>query len=352
MDDNIPYISVMILCYNYGHLLKKALDACAAQTFRDFEIVMINNGSTDNTEEVYREFCRENPGIRTTYVPVYPNQGPCHGWNEGLDHACGEYVMLCDADDWMDPDCLEKLALKAKETDADRVTCQYREVMQDGSVYRDRVFPRPGRGGEHRVYTGMLQGVIFRRNVIEENSIRLPENRKLVCQDFWFTLRFAYAEKSCAILRETLYNYYYNNPVSAISNVLKFIPCEEYYERMLFPTFDEIGKMVRKMNIECTDTRLIYEISYNLIKLYYNFVLTSFQRYRYRESKLSYRKTKAIIKQYIPDYLKNPLLWPFNNGYDFLVGFVIYCVSWMERLHLTFLLKLVGILTKMTKRLR
>lgn len=61
---------------------------------------MINNGSTDNTEEVYREFCRENPEIRTTYVPVYPNQGPCHGWNMGLDHAHGKYVMLCDADDW------------------------------------------------------------------------------------------------------------------------------------------------------------------------------------------------------------------------------------------------------------
>ena len=47
-----PFVSVMVLSYNYGHLLGKALEACAAQTFRDLEVVMIDNGSTDSTKQV------------------------------------------------------------------------------------------------------------------------------------------------------------------------------------------------------------------------------------------------------------------------------------------------------------
>ena len=67
-QDERPFISVMILYYNYSHLLKRALDACAAQTFRDFEIVMINNGSTDITEDVYKGFCKTHQDISTLYV--------------------------------------------------------------------------------------------------------------------------------------------------------------------------------------------------------------------------------------------------------------------------------------------
>ena len=139
-------VSVILLCYNYGHLLPRALNACAAQTFRDFEIVMVNNGSSDNTEQVYQDFCRRNPDVRTTYVKVEKNNGGMDGLKRGLKQAKGEFVMFCDADDWMDPECLEKLIETARKTGADRVAAQYREVSADGKVLRERTFPK-ARGG-------------------------------------------------------------------------------------------------------------------------------------------------------------------------------------------------------------
>lgn len=171
-----PLISVMVLCYNYGHLLGRALEACSAQTFRNFEIVMINNGSTDNTEEIYRQFCRKNPDIRTTYVHVDPNQGPQRGWNEGLRCAQGEYVMFNDADDWMQPDCLEKLAQKALETNADRVSGQYQEVLPDGKIARVRKLTKK----HHRIQIPMLQGVIFRRSTFFENNLFFQRRMNII----------------------------------------------------------------------------------------------------------------------------------------------------------------------------
>ena len=62
-EKKTPFITVTVLCYNYGHLLPRALEAIAAQTFRDFDLVVINNGSTDNTQQVFDDFAAEHPDL-------------------------------------------------------------------------------------------------------------------------------------------------------------------------------------------------------------------------------------------------------------------------------------------------
>ena len=58
-----PYISIVLVCYNYAHLLPRALEGIASQTFRDFELVFVNNGSTDNSLQLFEEFIAEHPDI-------------------------------------------------------------------------------------------------------------------------------------------------------------------------------------------------------------------------------------------------------------------------------------------------
>lgn len=304
MDDNTPYISVMILCYNYGHLLKKALDACAAQTFRDFEIVMINNGSTDNTEEVYREFCRENPEIRTTYAQIHPNQGPCHGWNEGLRLAKGEYVLLNDADDWMEPDCLELLAEKAKETGADRVTGQYREVLPDGTVVRVRKIEKK----ETRLPTMMLQGTIFRRSVIADNNLRFPDTFFLSI-DIWFVFNFAVLENNHGtVVRKTIYNYYYN-PKSVTQNLTNL---EKRYKISALPLVEQNARTMALTG----DEQLKNEIEYLTVRNIYSTIIETYQNYGKDIADKYYSNMREKLMSELPRYRKNPLLWNINNGYE------------------------------------
>ena len=87
-----PFITVTVLCYNYGHLLPRALEAIAAQTFRDFDLVVINNGSTDNTQQVFDDFAAAHPDLDARCVKIEKNIGLPHGRNAGFDAADGEYV--------------------------------------------------------------------------------------------------------------------------------------------------------------------------------------------------------------------------------------------------------------------
>ncbi len=337
MDRDIPFVSVMILCYNYGHLLKKALDACAAQTFRDFEIVMINNGSTDNTEEVYRQFCRENPEIRTSYVPVYPNQGPCHGWNEGLSHARGEFVLFNDADDWMEPDCLKLLAEKAKETGADRVTGRFQDVLPDNSIGRKRKFMEAG--GGITIQTPMLQGVIFKRIIILENKLLFPEHFFL-SHDTWFVYNFAIAEKNeCHIVDKVIYNYYYN-PNAVSRSIL--LDVDKRVKNAIFPLID-----ITKEAIEKTDNlKLKNEMEYLTLRVIYSSYLSAYSGDDKKNADNYYDKVREKLKRELPNYLKNPLLWKINNGYDIAGNLACNMIGCLDLINAKSLINIIGKMVK------
>lgn len=337
-----PFISVMVLNYNYGDLLERALEGCAAQTFRDFEIIMINNGAIDNTEQVYQSFCKKHPGIKTTYVLIEKNQGPMHGWNEGLPYARGAYVMFHDADDWMEPDCLEKLAEKAKETGADRVTGQYREVQSDGSIVRERKFRecRP-------IPSVMLQSVIFKKSVIVDNQMVFPESlfeKSFTEYDLWFVFRFAIFQNDPGVIVEhVIYNYYFNP--RSLQNIT-------YNERDV-----QINIFKMKYFIDCAaetikrtgDEEIKQEIEYILLRVLFSYFLRQSNRLPWISAKRIRVDVTAALKEKLPDWHKNHYLWPIGNGYSFLDSLGLYVVVLLERLHAAWMLRLAAKLSRLFK---
>ncbi|MDD7700681.1 MAG: glycosyltransferase family A protein, partial [Eubacteriales bacterium] len=101
-EQKAPFVSITLVCYNYAHLLSRALEAIGRQTFRDFEVIFIDNGGTDNSMQVAKEFFAAHPDIRATLLR---NDDPDHsnafGENLAVAHATGEYLLFHDADDWM-----------------------------------------------------------------------------------------------------------------------------------------------------------------------------------------------------------------------------------------------------------
>lgn len=107
----MPKISVIVPCYNVGNYIRQCMDSIVNQTLKEIEIICINDGSTDETLSVLREF--EAKDKRVTIIDK-PNSGYGHSMNTGLKCARGEYVGIVESDDFIEPNMFEELYRLAK----------------------------------------------------------------------------------------------------------------------------------------------------------------------------------------------------------------------------------------------
>lgn len=115
-------ISVIVPIYNGGGWLRPALESLRGQSFKDFEVIMVNDGSTDGSEEVCKEFCDMDSRYR---LVAQPNSGVSAARNLGIEMAKGDWIAFMDADDVMPPDALEILMSNALESGAGIVAGDY-----------------------------------------------------------------------------------------------------------------------------------------------------------------------------------------------------------------------------------
>ena len=124
-------LSIIIPVYNKICYLSGLLEQVMVQTFRDFEGLLIDDGSTDGSEAVCDEFAAKDPRFRVFHIP---NGGVSHARNVGLDVARGEYITFIDSDDGVRPGYLENLVCAISESGADLVVSGYEKVDADGLV--------------------------------------------------------------------------------------------------------------------------------------------------------------------------------------------------------------------------
>ena len=122
-----PKISAIVPVYNVEPYLRQCLDSLVHQTLGDCEIIVVNDGSPDNSLEIIKEYAAEYPNVR--YIDQ-PNRGLAAARNAGLRKAKGEYVIVIDSDDWVDVTMFEKLYDRAIATGADIVQCGYARYYQ------------------------------------------------------------------------------------------------------------------------------------------------------------------------------------------------------------------------------
>ena len=115
-----PLISVIVPIYNMEKLMRKCLDSIMAQTFQDYECLLIDDGSTDGSPDICDEYAAKDCRFKVFHKP---NGGLSDARNYGLERAQGEYTLFFDPDDWVDEDCLTDMFAKAQETNADMVMC-------------------------------------------------------------------------------------------------------------------------------------------------------------------------------------------------------------------------------------
>ncbi len=126
----MPKVTVIIPIYNVEKWLRKCLNSAVAQTLKDIEVLAINDGSPDSSQEIVDEYVSKY-GFVKSYIKE--NGGQSDARNFGLLHATGEYVVFLDGDDWLDENALETMYNMATERNSDIVICDIEEVYEDGT---------------------------------------------------------------------------------------------------------------------------------------------------------------------------------------------------------------------------
>jgi len=124
----MPKISIIIPVYNVETYLAKCIDSILAQTFTDFECILINDGSTDNSGKLCDQYAKKDNRI---IVIHQENSGPSSARNAGLDTAKGEWIGFVDSDDWCDIDMFSKLYENSIKNNADISSCGWKRINQN-----------------------------------------------------------------------------------------------------------------------------------------------------------------------------------------------------------------------------
>lgn len=127
----MPELSIIVPVYKVEKYLPKCIDSILAQTFTDFELILIDDGSPDRCGEVCDAYAARDSRIRVIHQK---NQGVSAARNAGLDVACGTYLGFVDSDDWIEPEMYETMIATAKEKQVDVVVCGITDISEDGSV--------------------------------------------------------------------------------------------------------------------------------------------------------------------------------------------------------------------------
>ncbi len=240
----MPKISVIIPVYKVEDTLHRCVDSVLRQTFTDFEIILVDDGSPDNCPKICDAYKEKNDQVKVIHQP---NGGLSNARNTGLSIARGSYVMFLDSDDYLTDDALEKLSGR----DADLVV---------GSIYKqtaDRTFheqpPRKSEYIERERFGDMIpvllsekrinyvHGKLYRRRIITDNGLLFEDDMLTSAEDTVFNFTFLKYCSSIYVTADHVHYYMFN----AKGLARRFYP--DRYERsrrlnrFMMSVSDEIG---------------------------------------------------------------------------------------------------------------
>lgn len=297
-------LSIIVPVYNMASEGKLAycLNSLVNQTINDYEIIAVDDASTDNSFEILKDFEQRFPDrFHAIHSEVNKHQGGAK--NIGLRLAKGDWIGFIDSDDWITPDMYEKLIRKAEETGADLAGCDYsltsEHSMKVGQVVPNNKKEQSGLLTKEKRQSLILDGgslvvKIFRRSMILENELWFPED--IFYEDNALGNSYLILARQFAYIEEPLY-YYYQHDASTVHTISPK-RCED---RM---TAGRLMLKEAKRHNFYEEFKPELEYSFTLL-FYINTLFT----YMAGVDKIRYSFVKAMgkeMKQTFPDFESNP----------------------------------------------
>ena len=208
-----PMVSIIVPIYNAEQYLRRCVDSILNQEYTDFEVFLVNDGSTDSSGDICEEY-----GNKDTRVIVIQkeNTGVSDSRNLALDRARGKYLQFLDSDDWITPDATRLFVRAAEEYGCDMVISDFYRVVGErlspkGDIEEEGVLTRE-EFAAHMMenpadfYYGVLWNKLYRRDIVVEHKLRMDTDISW-CEDFMFNLEYIRYAKVFYALHAPIYYY-------------------------------------------------------------------------------------------------------------------------------------------------
>lgn len=315
-------VSVIIPVYGVEKYIGKCLDSLVNQTLKDIEIIVVNDGTKDNSQKIIDKYAKKYKNIKAL---IKENGGQGSARNYGLEHATGEYIGYVDGDDYVEYDMYEKLYNKAKENDLDVVICGNYNVSED---YKNKTTDLEYTKFDDNFINALLGkkavwNKIYKRNIIGKTTFR----SKVWYEDFDFSIKVLTNAKKIDYVNEPLYDYLIregstmNNSnvdrnleiLLAFDEIIKNKKYDKYREIIEFLAIDHIyiSTIVRIINAD-VDKNKKKEVIDKLI----NYMNNNFPNYEKNKYINSLSKNRKIIYNLIKNkkYKTIKLIFKIKKG--------------------------------------
>lgn len=291
----MPKISVIIPVYNVEEYLPKCLDSLINQTLKDIEIIVVNDGSPDNSEKIIKEYSKKDK--RIVYIEK-ENGGQGSARNLGLKKARGEYVSFVDSDDYVELTMMEKMYYEAKNNKLDVVICGYKNINNgktENYYVSKQIIQDTLDNKNSKIFNTVSPWCkIYNREFLLKTNITFIEE-KVWYEDLPYSIKVLSQTSKIGFVNEPLYDYLIrenstmnNNKllknldlIIQMDDVIKFMEdnklWSDFYNEMEFIAIDNILISGITRIIRANGDK---EVKKEVINRYYEYIKTNFPNYK------------------------------------------------------------------------
>lgn len=304
-------LSIIVPVYGVEKYIDKCLDSLVKQSLKEIEIIVVNDGTKDNSQKIIDKYVKKYPDKIKSYIKENGGQGSAR--NYGLKKATGEYIGYVDSDDFVEKDMYKKLYNKAKENNYDIVVCGNYNVSEDYQNKNIDAFINNYNTDLENIFFGKMAvwNKIYKRDILIKNKLEFKE--KVWYEDLAFTLKAIMNSNTFAFIDEPLYDYLIregstmNNSnvqrnleiLDAFNDILSYIKHnkkEEYFSKIEFLAIDHIyiSAIVRVLKADADD-----KVKRETINKLIDYMNTSFPNYKNNKYINTLSKNRKIIYKLI-----------------------------------------------------
>ncbi len=210
-------VSIIVPVYNCEKYIKKCIESIIVQTYKDWELILIDDGSKDDSLRICKQYSKKDSRI---IVLTQKNKGSGLARNYGIDKSTGEYIMFCDSDDFLSNNAIKKFIELALEGKWDLIISGYNEFkyLSNGNIklcgeniaMNKEIFSQEEARNFyielHEKYLNQAPWAkLYKSNIVKENKVYFGDFRR--CQDTVFNIKYYEYVKTIKIVNDKLYNY-------------------------------------------------------------------------------------------------------------------------------------------------
>ena len=256
--NNKSLVSIIVPVYNSLNYIEKCVRSITSQTYENIEIILVDDGSTDGSQEECDNLKKHDDRIKVIHQK---NSGPSVARNKGLLNAKGKYIFFCDSDDYIDENVIEILVKNKKDNQLNGVY-HYLESMNEKTLTKYEKKEYSQKDFLCNIFNGNILGtvwgVLFDKEIT--NNIRFDENTKCM-EDTIFLIEYIKAAKINKIIYSDLayYHYIINNASITQNKKNNLLKCKNYFyslEKINKITKNEYEKVINDSKVKILEAEL------------------------------------------------------------------------------------------------